>query len=293
MDNEGTRGNYFRLLELNMAILFMSSSGILGKLITLPADKIIFLRCIISGVILGAFLLARKSGLRISFLRDKWFFIGTGFLMAVHWCTYFYSIKISNVSVAMISLFTFPMITALLEPFFLKIKMDKFNLVTSLLGFTGVIIIVPKFSFENEVTLGAAIGVFSALLYSIRNIWNKKHIARYPGSLIMFYQMVFAAAFLLYVPFLNQSSVSMLNWKYLLLLSFLTTVLGHTMFVRSFRNFSPGFASIVAMVQPVYGIILAVIFSDEQVTSNILLGGGIIILTTVIQNTRQYTVSKA
>ena len=121
--------------------------------------------------------------------------------MGAHWVTYFYALKLSNVAIGMISLFTFPILTALLEPLFFKIKLNPFYLVLGVFILIGMYILVPEFSLKNNTFKGVLMGLLSALFYALRLLISKKHTKKYDGSMLMFYQIFFISIFMLPVLF--------------------------------------------------------------------------------------------
>ena len=275
------------LLEINLATLFISTSGVLAKSISLAVPVIILFRCVIGLFFLLLFIKFFKESLYVNFRRDKRFFILSGFFIAGHWVTYFYSIQISTVAVAVISLFTFPVITTLLEPLFFKTKIEKLNIVLSVVVIGGIIIIVPDPDLNNNITLGILFGILSSVMYSCRNLMSKKYMTVYPGTTLLFYQLIAAIFFLMPLSVFYIEPISGQNFIYLGLLGLLTTALGHTLFFRGMKHYSVSTASIISSLQPVYAIILAVILIGEKLEYRVILGGTIIFAVVLIQNLKQ------
>ncbi|MDN5216386.1 DMT family transporter [Fulvivirgaceae bacterium BMA12] len=275
------------LLEINLATLFIATSGVLVKSISLAVPVIILSRCIIGLFFLFLLIKFFKESLQVNFLRDKRFFILSGFLLAGHWLTYFYSIQISTVAVAVISLFTFPVVTTLLEPLFFKTRIDKLNIVLSVIVIGGIILIVPSPDLNNNITLGVLFGIISSVMYACRNLMSKKYVTVYPGTSLLFYQLVVALFFLLPPGFYYLEPISTQNLIYLILLGLFTTALGHMLFLRGLKHYSASTASIISSLQPVYAIILAVIFIGEKLETRVIFGGAIIFAVVIIQNLKQ------
>lgn len=100
---------------LNLASIITSTSGILGKLIILPSTITTLGRCVIGALVLSLLVLVQRRKLLISSGELRLIII-TGIFLGAHWSTYFLSLQLSNVSIGIISLFTFPVITTLIEP---------------------------------------------------------------------------------------------------------------------------------------------------------------------------------
>jgi len=233
---------------------------------------------------LSLIVLIMKRSLRIRWRKHQREFAISGFFLAVHWGTYFYALQLSNVSIAIISLFTYPIITTLLEPIFFKTRLENINFITSIMVLVGVVVLVPEFKLENQYTLGLVVGLFSALLYAVRNLVSKKLVATYSGDTTLVIQLLFSAVFLSPSLLLYSFEIDMNTFILLVILSFVTTTMGHTLFLLALKHLTTSSASILASLQPVYAILLAIFIIDEQVQTNIILGGFLIFMAVIIQN---------
>jgi len=271
---------------LILATLIISTSGVLGKYIDLSPEVIILCRAALAAVFIYIFCRIKKINLKIATKKDGYSFVISGIFMATHWVTYFYALKLSNVAIGMLSMFTFPVITALLEPFFTKQKLNPVHIFLAFLVLIGVYMLVPDFSLENDHLKGILFGIFSALCYSLRNLTLKKHVKDYNGSMLMLYQMIVVSVILIPVLFFSDFSNLESQLPLLLLIALLTTAIGHTMLVNSLQHFSVSTASIISSVQPIFGIIIAYIFVNEIPSFNTYIGGSLILLTVVIESIR-------
>lgn len=277
------------ILEINIAMLFISTSGVLGRYIDLDPKLIIALRGVMGALFLGVFILWKKTSWRI--YKEDWknVFLG-GFLLGVHWVLYFYALQLSNVAIGMLSIFTYPVITSLLEPLILKTKFQRIHIFLATLVLFGLYLLVPEFNIESDYTLAIILGVISAFCYALRNLLMKTKVSKYPGTTLMWYQIVIVSVCLIPVLFMKvdwESVVVQLPW--LALLGLLTTTIGHTLFLMSFKNFSVTTASLMSSAQPIYGIILGIIFLNEIPTINTLIGGGLILVSVVVESRRAVT----
>lgn len=287
MDN---RSHFLHFTELAFAILVMSSSGVLGKYIELPVPMIIWMRCVLGAGAVYLFLRFRGDETFVGRGKDFKLLLVSSIFLGLHWLTYFWSLKFSNVAIGMLSLFTYPVITAIIEPLFFKAKFLWPDMVVAALAFVGVFFLVPDFNLNNGVTLGVALGILSATLYSFRNILLKKTISNHSGNVLMFNQLVIIAIGLL--PFMffyspgEQIKGITSGWHAILLLSFYTTALGHTLLVRSFRHFSVTTVSIFTCITPLLGVFQAYLFINEKPTEQVMIGGSIILFSVVIESIR-------
>ncbi|MCV6629255.1 MAG: DMT family transporter [Flavobacteriaceae bacterium] len=276
------------VLQINLAVLFISTSGVLGRTVSFLPQHTIFWRSILATIII--YLFCRFKGYRLSLgNRSTYAKIGmAGFLFGMHWVTYFYALYLSNVAIGILSVFTYPVITAFLEPIFLKKKLEGIHLLLGVLVLIGIYFLVPEFDMNNQYTQAILWGVVSAITYAIRNIMLKKQVSEFNGSVLMFYQLLVVS--ILLFPVLFDFEYSLLqqtnNWSSLLLLALVTTALGHSLLLASFRDFSITTASIISSTQPVYGILLAMVFLGEIPAFQTIIGGGLIVLAVMVESFR-------
>ena len=279
--------NYHKnLSNLILAALLISTSGVLGKYIAMPSEVIIWFRSAFAMLFLYGFCKYKKISIKVPNFKHHVPLIISSLFTAFHWITYFYALKLSNVALGMLSLYTFPVITTLLEPVFLKSKFNIMHLVLGLMVLFGVSILTPEFTLESSDVKGILFGLFSAICYSIRMLILKKHVQHYHGSMLMLYQTTIITIVLFPVLFFMDSTGFESQYPYLLLLALLTTAIGHSLMVHSLKFFSASTATIISSIQPIFGILIAFLLIDEIPKTKTIWGGLIIILTVVIETIR-------
>ncbi|MFP2994931.1 DMT family transporter [Spongiivirga sp. MCCC 1A20706] len=282
-----SNSHFTRIAELNLAMLLISTSGALGRFVNLSPPITIFYRALFAIGILYLFCKFRKLSFNIPSNKDRWTIFFGGLFLGGHWVTYFYALQYSNVAIGMLSIFTYPVITAFLEPLLLKTRLQLIHLLLALLVLVGIYFLVPEFDFSNDYTKAVAFGVCSALCYAIRNILMKKQIAVYNGSVLMWYQILAVGILLTPALFVFHNEQPEPNeWWAIVLLALLTTSIGHTLFLMSFRHFSITTASLISSAQPVYGIVIGIIFLKEIPSITTVLGGLLILSTVIIESIR-------
>lgn len=272
------------IAELNFSIILISSAAAFVRYIELGPEILAFWRGLIAFVVLGMLMLFKKESFRIPNKKDRITLFISSVFFALHWVTYFYALQISSIAIGMLSLFTFPAITAIIEPLYFKTKFNIRHLILALIVLLGLYIMAPEINFSNDSTKGVIIGVLSGLFFSLRNLTMKSNTQKYPSSLLMFYQFLFIGIVFTPFIFIHDTINTTKFLPYILCLGILTTAIGHTVFVKSLKNFNVSTASIMASAQPVFGIILGIIFLNEYPSINTILGGGIIISTVVIES---------
>tara|TARA_R110002049_G_scaffold18043_3_gene69431 strand:+ start:18108 stop:18968 length:861 start_codon:yes stop_codon:yes gene_type:complete len=273
-----------QLLLLALATFLISTSGALGKFIDLPTPVIIWWRSALGALFLFIFCRFKKLSIKINSKKDIPTVILSAILLGTHWITYFYALKLSNVALAMLSLFTFPVITALLEPLFTKSKFNYIHIVLGLMVLIGIYILAPEFNFKSSHTKGIMLGVFSALCYALRNLILKRHVGQYNGTVLMLHQIIILSIILLPAMFLMDTRNIQSQYPYVIILALVTTAIGHSLFIHTLKYFSVSTASIINSVQPIFGIIIAFIFLKEIPTLNTFFGGALILATAIIES---------
>ncbi|MBK7307573.1 MAG: EamA family transporter [Chitinophagaceae bacterium] len=279
------------LIQLHIAVFLAGFTAILGKLITLNEGLLVWFRLLITVVTLGAILYFRKQLLRIPF-KDVLKIFGVGVIVAIHWVTFYGSVKYANVSVALVCFSASGFFTAFFEPLFFKRSISLIEVALGLIAITGIYII---FDFHPQYKLGIIFGIVSAIGSSIFPIFNKKLLLTYSPKiltlyelgggllaltvLVPFYLMLFPATY--YIP-------STKDWLLLVVLAWLCTVISFELQLNALKKVSAFTASLTYNLEPVYGIILAFIFFKENENLNraFYFGVGLILLAVVLQMLR-------
>lgn len=283
-----TNTHFQHLFELQFAMLCISTSGALGRYIELPPPLTIWCRAFFALIFLGVYCLYKGFKFQLDLRKNGWVVLSAGFLMMLHWVLYFYALQWSNVAIGMLSLMTYPVMTALLEPLILKTPFEKSQLLLGGLVLLGIYFLVPDFNLENSTTMGLLIGLLSALAYALRNIFLKTKINTINGSMLMFYQIAVTLVVLLPVLMIYDLDAVAIHVPYLVILGLVTTAIGHTLFLNSFKYFSVSTASIMSSVQPIYGILIAMFFLHEYPSWSSIIGGVLILSTVGIESFRSY-----
>jgi drug/metabolite transporter (DMT)-like permease len=259
----------------------MSGAGLFAKVITLPALDIIAIRSLIAALTLFVFVRLTKAPLGFARRSDMLWTLLMGVIVAVHWIVFFTAVQVSSVAIVVVAIYTFPVITVLLESLFYRRPIDRHNLVTALIVFGGVYLAVPGGFAGGRFAAGAGLGVLSALLYSLRNVLYRKYLKAYPSSAMMFYQVAVAAVALL--PFLTPGlDLGMeLRWLYLLALGVVFTAVAHTLYVDSLRVIRASTAGLISCMEPIYAIILAALILGERPGLQTVAGALIVVAAAV------------
>ena len=276
-------------LQLHLVVFIWGFTAVLGALISIGALPLVFIRMVIALAIVGIYLIFTKKYRSFS-LKEIALFFGAGIVIALHWFTFFHAIKIANVSVTLACLSTGAFFTSLLEPYFFKRPVIKYEVFLGGLVILGLALI---FSFETQYFYGILTALTSALLSASFSIINAKLIHKYPNDsvIISFYEILGGVLFLLAVLLIGGSfslsayAHSASDWLWLVLLGSVCTAYPLIASHNSMRYLSPYTVMLTINLEPIYGILLAVmVFGEKESMTPQFYLGGLIILLTVLAN---------
>jgi drug/metabolite transporter (DMT)-like permease len=276
------------ILLMHFVILIFGFTGILGKLITIEAIPLVFWRTLIGGGAIYVWLKVRRKVSKKS-TADVLKMGGIGLLVAIHWITFFASIKISNVSVALTMLATSPMFIGFLEPLIFKRKIDWRELTVAGVVLVGVGTI---FSFNTTYHEGMILGIISAFFASLFATLNGVLIKTHDASNISLVELLTASAAIFILLFFTGKVNSELfvlssqDWFWITILALVATSFAFIAFTSVMKVLTPFTTSVAINLEPIYSIILAVmIFGDEEIMGTRFYIGASIIIGAVMLNT--------
>jgi len=273
---------------MHFVILIFGFTGILGKLITIEAIPLVFWRTLIGGGAIYVWLKMRRKVSKKS-ASDVLKMGGIGLLVAIHWITFFASIKISNVSVALTMLATSPMFIGFLEPLIFKRKIDWRELTVAAVVLIGVGTI---FSFNTTYHEGMILGIISAFFASLFATLNGVLIKTHDASNISLVELLSASAAIFILLFFTGEVngdlfvLSGQDWFWITILALVATSFAFIAFTSVMKVLTPFTTSVAINLEPIYSIILAVIiFGDEEIMGTRFYIGASIIICAVMLNT--------
>lgn len=276
------------LWEVNIATVVLASNSLFVKLLSLSAEAILVFRAFLASAVLFILIYSTGGTMRLKNKRDYLYMLFLGILMGVNWLFFFYSVQVSTIAVSMLSIFTYPIMTVFLEPYFTNAKIDKMDILMAFTMFIGIIFLIPEFDLSNNITLGVLFGLASALGYALRNVFIKRWTTEYSSPVLMNYQLLVMAVLSLPLVFIVEGSMEFMGndiW-YLLYIAIVGSAFAHTLFVKSLSALKASTASVIGGAQPVYAILLAFFILAEVPDSKTLIGGAIIIVVATFENVR-------
>lgn len=272
---------------LHFIILLFGLTGVLGKAIEAPYDVLVFYRMFIAVIGIGTFFLFsnykpkvdRKTIIKLLLV---------GVIVALHWLTFFESIKQSNVSVALVCFSSSTLFTAILEPLYFKKRIQLYEVIFGLIIIFALYLI---FNISFEYAYGMVLSFISALLASWFTVLNGLYIQRNSSKTISFYELLSGAIVVgIFALTANNFELSSFNistsdWINIIILALVCTSFAFIVSVEVMKKLSPYTVTISVNLEPIYSIVIAVILwpESEKMSFWFYIGAGII-LTTIFLN---------
>lgn len=274
-------------LHLHLIVFIWGFTAVLGALISLDALPLVWWRMSIAVLLIFIYMKVFKVSFSIANSK-KLLMLVAGLIIALHWLTFFKAIKVSNVSVTLACLSTGAFFTSILEPIFYKRKIIWYEVLFGLIVIIGLYII---FKVEGDYWLGIILALTSAFLSALFSVINGKFAKEYHAATISFYELIGGVGFIsIYLLATQQFSVdffsiSLSDLGWLFILASICTAYAFIASVHVMKHLSPYTVMLTINMEPIYGIILALLVFDEKEKMNpSFYIGASIILSTVILN---------
>jgi len=273
------------LVSLHAAVALFGFAALFGKWIALPAAAIVLGRTTIAALTLAAVGAARREPLGRPGIANA----ANGAVLALHWVTFFAAVQAASVAVALLGYASFPLFVLLFERRLTVRRGRAIDLATAVLATAGLVVIVPQFGWSSGDARGLALGIVSGFTFAWLSVRNRALAERMPPSRIALWQNAFAAACLApVVAFVEPLHAwpTPQEIALLVVLGVVCTGLAHTLFIASLRRVSAHAASVVAALEPVYGIALAAWLLHEIPGARTVLGGTLIVAAAFVASYR-------
>lgn len=273
------------LVSLHAAVALFGVAALFGKWIVLPATAIVLGRTTIAALTLAA--IARARGRPPG--RANRVLAASGAILALHWVSFFGAVQVASVTVALLGYASFPLFVLLLERGPARPAKRIGEYAVALLATIGMVALVPDFSSSSDTFRGLALGLVSGFTFALLAVRNRRLVAVEAPLRIALWQNVFAAICLAPLVVLLDGAAAMPGTADIALLVVLgvgCTGLAHTLFIASMQRVSAHTASVVAALEPVYGIALAALLLNEIPGARTLVGGALIVGAAVLASRR-------
>ena len=271
------KNNLKALIEIHFAVFLFGLSGLIGKLISLPPMLIVLGRTGFASIAL-LIILRISRNFRFNISKKHLLLISaTGLLLAFHWFCFFYAIHISTVAIGLLTFASFPLFVTFLEPLIFKEKLKLQDVLMAGMVIIGLIMVVPVYDLSNQITLGVIWGILSGFTFAILSLLNRSFTQQYPALQITFLQNCSAALVLLPTVFFLEFNIQIQDYFLVPILGIFCTALSFGLFVKSLKILSAKTIGLIMSLEPLYGILLAILIINEIPSGKTIIGGMIIL----------------
>ena len=283
-------------LHLHFLVLIAGFTAILGELISIEAISLVWYRMTIAGVLMFLFIKFKKMSLKVP-LKAVIRFSIAGVIIALHWITFFAAIKASNISITLAMFSTGAFFASLIEPLFYKRKIIGYEIIFGFIVIAGVVLITQT---ELQYLLGIALGISSALFSTLFAVLNGQFVKKYKASVISFYEFVSGVLFMsIFIAFTGDGfdasyfQLSSSDWICLFILASICTAYAFIASIHVMKHITPYTLVLTYNLEPIYGIVLAVIlFPQTETMRPLFYVGAALIISTVLLNAMFKNINK-
>ncbi|MGS2717153.1 DMT family transporter [Eionea flava] len=289
-------------LTLYTSISLLGLNGLFSNGLPVDATTLTQVRSVFAGITLLLFIICMRGTIKLPDKRSALTVYGIGILLGLHWVTFFYAMQSASVAIGMLALYTYPIFTIFIEPFFTRKKVQMLDIFLAVVVLIGLFIIVSDHLPDNlvndssaqgvsgNVILGVVSGIASAMLFAFRNTLQKYCCTAVRSDTLMLHQMLVIT--LLLALFIDIDTLQQLDgtqWFYIVILGVITTAIAHTLLVKSYKLFAAKTVAMVSCLQPVLGSLFAWLVLDETISIYTAVGGSIILGVAAYESTKAAT----
>ncbi|MDP5081454.1 MAG: DMT family transporter [Winogradskyella sp.] len=273
-------------LHLHLLVFIAGFTAILGELITIGSLELVWYRMAIAGILMFVYIKIIKLDIRIT-KKTLFRFSIAGIIIALHWITFFESIKQANVSIALAMFSSGAFFASFIEPIFFKRRILAYEILFGIIVILGVFLITSS---EMGYVNGIILGLLSALFSTLFAVINGRFIEQYKPTVIAFYEFISGVVFLtIFILAMGNTfnaeffTLSRLDWICIFILASVCTAYAFVGVVEVMRYISPFTVILSYNLEPIYGIAFAlVLFPETEKMSPQFYIGAILILITVL-----------
>ena len=281
------KNKFKSLIHFHFIVFIFGFTAILGSLISIDSLELVWYRMAIASIVLLIYAAVFKKKITVPKPLILKLLI-SGMIIALHWVTFFKAIKVSNVSITLSILSLGAFLTSFLEPLFYGRKIILYEIIFGLIVIVGMSLI---FNSQYHYLEGIIYALISVLLSVFFGLINGKLIKEASSLAISIYELLGGVLLISIILLFNDRvdseffDISKIDFYWLLILATVCTAYAFVISVDVLKHLSPYSLMISINMEPVYGIILAIIFLNESkdLSFNFYLGF-ILIFSSVILN---------
>ena len=281
------------VISVLVALPFVSMTGLFGKFLNHSPLLIVQGRTVFAfGALLLALFAIRKAIFFKNYREWAWLMV-SGTVLAVHWIAFFQAIQVSTVAIGLLSFSSYPLFTTFLEPLFFREQLRSRNIFAVLLVICGLALMATSNNDDSNAIISGSVvqgvlwGLASGLGFAVLTLLNRGHVRNHSPLLLTCWQNGIAALVILPWSWSESWDLSGKDWGLLFILGVVCTVGGHTLLINGLRHVRAQVVSLlIAGMEPVFAILFALFLLGETPSRQTLLGGVLIIGTTVFMISR-------
>ena len=281
------------VISVLFALPFVSMTGLFGKFLSHSPLLIVQGRTVFAfGALLLALFAIRKAIFFKNYREWAWLTV-SGTVLAVHWIAFFQAIQVSTVAIGLLSFSSYPLFTTFLEPLFFREQLRRWNVLAVLLVICGLALMATSNNDDSNVIISGSVvqgvlwGLVSGLGFAVLTLLNRGHVRNHSPLLLTCWQNGIAALVILPWSWSESWDLSGKDWGLLFILGVVCTVGGHTLLINGLRHVRAQVVSLlIAGMEPVFAILFALFLLGETPSGQTLLGGVLIVGTTVFMISR-------
>lgn len=286
MSSENKKGTLSSYIILHFVIIIYGFTAIIGRFITIPALNLVWYRMLIATVCFAGWILISKKSFKLP-KKISWQLLGVGSVVGLHWITFFGAVKLSNVSVTLGCMASATLFTSLLEPLILRRKIAILEVFVGTIIIGGLYMI---FQFETKYLLGISVALCSAFLASLFTVLNGQFASKADSAVISGYEMFGGTVLVSIILFARGSfdstffALEQMDWVWVTLLATVCTAFAFAANIYVMKRISPFSVVLAINMEPIYGILLALLFfkESERMSLGFYIGTAIIILSVIL-----------
>lgn len=273
------------VLSLTISVFNDSITKVLNN--SVSSLTVVFWRFVFSFILLLPIVF--KSGLSSIKTPHIHIHVLRGFILSAAMSLWCYGMKFVPIATVTLMSFIIPMFTILMAGMFLREKISCNTILATFIGFTGSILTLSPEGITFPLT--SVIFIIASILFATLDILNKMLLNEKENILPMiFYSNLFSTVFIMFVP--NAVSEAIKINSHQLLLLFILGIGANLILFCIIKAFSKAKASFLAPVKYLELLISAFIgflFFNEMISTNILIGGTLIVMSSIIVNQKHQT----
>ena len=281
------------VISVLVALPFVSMTGLFGKFLSHSPLLIVQGRTVFAfGALLLALFAIRKAIFFKNYREWAWLMV-SGTVLAVHWIAFFQAIQVSTVAIGLLSFSSYPLFTTFLEPLFFREQLRSRNIFAVLLVICGLALMTTSNNEDSNAIISGSVvqgvlwGLVSGLGFAVLTLLNRGHVRNHSPLLLTCWQNGIAALVILPWSWSESWDLSGKDWGLLFILGVVCTVGGHTLLINGLRHVRAQVVSLlIAGMEPVFAILFALFLLGETPSGQTLLGGVLIVGTTVFMISR-------